>query len=148
VVARQAGRAAESAILATGKLHDRLDVIPPAAVTGPMHAERLPADDTMVVTLRVQDLREIVRVAVAEALTTKGRHDLLGLKQVGERYRIGREAVVAAAKRGEIALSQGLAGSLIQPLDPLRLPLHWIRARALSVLSLVAIAYCVWRAFE
>jgi hypothetical protein len=60
VVARQAGRAAESAILATGKLHDRLDVIPPAAVTGPMHAERLPADDTMVVTLRVQDLREIV----------------------------------------------------------------------------------------
>jgi hypothetical protein len=38
--------------------------------------------------------------------------------------------------------------SMIQPLDPLRLPLHWIRARAISVLSLVAIAYGVWRAVE
>lgn len=66
-----------------------------------------PADDTMIVTLRVADLREVVRAAVADALAAKGRHDLLDLKQVAERYRIGRDSVVTAAKRGEIALSQG-----------------------------------------
>lgn len=64
-------------------------------------------DDTMIVTLRVADLREVVRAAVSEALAAKGQHDLLDLKQVAERYRIGRDSVLAAAKRGEIALSQG-----------------------------------------
>lgn len=64
-------------------------------------------DDTMIVTLRVADLREVVRAAVVEALAAEGRHDLLDLKQVAERYRIGRDSVLAAAKRGEIVLSQG-----------------------------------------
>jgi len=64
-------------------------------------------DDTMIVTLRVADLREVVRAAVAEALAAKGQHDLLDLKQVAERYRVGRDSLVSAAKRGEIALSQG-----------------------------------------
>lgn len=35
--------------------------------------------------------------------------------------------------------------SMIQPIAPLRFPLHWIRARAISLLSLVALAYAVWR---
>jgi hypothetical protein len=65
------------------------------------------ADDTMIVTLRVQDLRDLIRTAVDEALIAKGRHDLLDLKQVAERYRIGRDSVLAAAKRGEVVLSQG-----------------------------------------
>lgn len=65
------------------------------------------SDDAMIVTLRVADLREVVRAAVAEALASRGQHDLLDLKQVAERYRVGRDSVVTAAKRGEIALSQG-----------------------------------------
>jgi hypothetical protein len=65
------------------------------------------ADDAMIVTLHVRDLRAIICVAVVEALTAKGHHDLLDLKQVAERYKVGREAIIAAAKRGEIALSQG-----------------------------------------
>lgn len=65
------------------------------------------ADETMIVTLRVHDLRELVRAAVIEALASGGRQDLIDLKQVAERYRVGRDSVLAAAKRGEIALSQG-----------------------------------------
>ncbi|HET9954372.1 MAG TPA: hypothetical protein VFQ61_07705 [Polyangiaceae bacterium] len=57
--------------------------------------------------LRVADLREIVRAVVADALATHAQHDLLDLKQVFERYRVGRDALVAAAKRGEVELSQG-----------------------------------------
>jgi hypothetical protein len=48
----------------------------------------------------------MVRAVVTDALTDNRRHDLLDLKQVAKRYRVGREAIVAAAKRGEIALSQ------------------------------------------
>lgn len=64
-------------------------------------------DDTMIVTLRVSDIREIVRAAVAEALGAKGQHDLLDLKQVLARYGVGRNALLGAAKRGDIELSQG-----------------------------------------
>lgn len=64
-------------------------------------------DDTMIVTLRVNELREIVRAAVAEALVTGGRQDLLDLRQVSERYSVGRDALLAAANRGEVELSQG-----------------------------------------
>ena len=35
-------------------------------------------DDTMIVALRVSDLRDVVRAAVAEALAVKSRDDLLG----------------------------------------------------------------------
>jgi hypothetical protein len=66
-----------------------------------------PTDNTMIVTLRVSDLREIVRIAVAETLAVKSQHDLIDLKQVAERCRVGRGAIIAAARRGEIALSQG-----------------------------------------
>ncbi len=66
-----------------------------------------PTDDTMIVTLRVFELREVVRSAVAEALAVRGQHDLLDLKQVAERYRVGRGSLLAAAKRKEIELSQG-----------------------------------------
>ena len=66
-----------------------------------------PADETMIVTLRVADLREIVRAVVAEALGVQAQYDLLDLKQVFERYRVGRDALLGAAKRGEIELSQG-----------------------------------------
>lgn len=65
------------------------------------------SDETMVVTLRVADLREIVRAVVTEALGEQAQHALLDLKQVSERYRVGREALLGAAKRGEIELSQG-----------------------------------------
>ena len=64
-------------------------------------------DETMIVTLRVQDLREIVRDVVAEALKVKAQTDLLDMRQVLERYRIGRDAILAAAKRGDLALSRG-----------------------------------------
>lgn len=64
-------------------------------------------DDTMIVTLRVQDLREVVRAAVAETLAVKSRDDLLDMKQTAERYGIGRRAVQAAARRGEVELSRG-----------------------------------------
>ncbi len=61
----------------------------------------------MIVTLRVADLREIVRAVINEALGVQAQHDLLDLKQVFERYRVGRDALLGAAKRGEIELSQG-----------------------------------------
>jgi len=61
----------------------------------------------MIVTLRVADLREIVRAVVAEALGVQAQHDLLDLKQVFERYQVGRDALLGAAKRGELELSQG-----------------------------------------
>ena len=48
-----------------------------------------------------------VRAAVAEALAVKSRDDLLDMKQTAERYGIGRRAVQAAARRGEVELSQG-----------------------------------------
>lgn len=64
-------------------------------------------DDTMIVTLRVADLREVVRAAVAEALAVKSRDELLDIRQTTERYGIGRRAVQAAARRGEVMLSQG-----------------------------------------
>jgi hypothetical protein len=39
--------------------------------------------------------------------------------------------------------------SMIQPLDPLRLRLHWIRARAISLLGIaVVLGYSVWRSFD
>jgi hypothetical protein len=66
-----------------------------------------PADETMIVTLRVADLREIIRVVVAEALGVKAKHDLLDMKQLFERYQVGRAALLGAAKRGEIELYQG-----------------------------------------
>jgi len=65
----------------------------------------------MIVTLRVADLREIVRAVVAEALGVQAQHDLLDLKQVFERYQVGRDALLGAAKRGEIELSQALGGN-------------------------------------
>lgn len=64
-------------------------------------------DETMIVTLRVADLRDIVRAVVAETLGAQAKHDLLNLKQVSERYRVGRAALLAAARRGEIELSLG-----------------------------------------
>ena len=67
----------------------------------------IPPDETMIVTLRVSDLREVVRAAIAEALAARGEHDLLDMKQIAERYGIGRGAVQAAARRGELELSQG-----------------------------------------
>ncbi len=66
-----------------------------------------PTDETMIVTLRVADLREIVRVVVAETLATHAQHDLLDLKQVADRYRVGRAALLGAAKRGDVTLSLG-----------------------------------------
>jgi hypothetical protein len=66
-----------------------------------------PTDDTMIVTLRVADLRAVVQAAVAEALAVKRQDDLLDMKQVAERYGIGRRAAQAAARRGEVELSQG-----------------------------------------
>jgi hypothetical protein len=42
-------------------------------------------DETMIVTLRVSDLREIVRDVVAKALKVKAQTDLLDMKQVFER---------------------------------------------------------------
>jgi len=66
-----------------------------------------PPDDTMIVTLRVSELREVVRAAVAEALAVKSWDDLLDVKQTAERYGIGRRALQAAARRGEVELSQG-----------------------------------------
>ena len=66
-----------------------------------------PSEETMIVTLRVCDLRQIVHDAVAAALTLKGRTDLLDLKQVFDRYRVGRGALLAAARRGEVELSHG-----------------------------------------
>lgn len=67
----------------------------------------IPSDETMIVTLRVGDLRGIVRAVIAEALGVQAKHDLLNLKQVFERYRVGRDALLGAAKRGEIELSSG-----------------------------------------
>lgn len=67
----------------------------------------IPTDDTMIVTLRVADLREVVRAAVAEALAVRSQDDLLDMKQVAERYGVGRDALLCAAKRGEVELSQG-----------------------------------------
>lgn len=64
-------------------------------------------DDTMIATIRVADLRAVVQAAVAEALAVKRQDDLLDMKQVAERYGIGRRAAQAAARRGEIELSQG-----------------------------------------
>jgi hypothetical protein len=61
----------------------------------------------MIVTLRVQDLREIVRDVVAEALKVKAQTDLLDMKQALERYRVGRDAILAGARRGELELSRG-----------------------------------------
>jgi hypothetical protein len=64
-------------------------------------------DETMIVTLRVADLREIVRAVVTEALGVHAQSDLLDLKQVFQRYGVGRDAVLGAARRGEVELSQG-----------------------------------------
>lgn len=64
-------------------------------------------DDTMIVTLRVGDLREILRGVLAELLSVRVAAELLDLKQVAQRYRVGRAAILAAARRGEIELSQG-----------------------------------------
>jgi hypothetical protein len=64
-------------------------------------------NETMIVTLRVSDLREILRDVVAEALKVKAQTDLLDLKQVFERYRVGRGAILAGANRGDLELSRG-----------------------------------------
>ena len=63
-------------------------------------------DETMVVTLRVQDLREIVRDVVAEALKVKAQTDLLDMKQVLERYGIGLDAILAGAKQPMVSATR------------------------------------------
>ena len=86
-------------------------------------------DETMIVTLRVSDLREIVRDVVAEALKVKAQTDLLDMKQVFERYRIGREAVLAGAKRGELELSRGPRRKLLVRAAELE---RWLTGRKYS----------------
>ena len=64
-------------------------------------------DETMIVTLSVQQLRDILHEVVTGALTAKATPDLLNLTQVRERYRVGRGALLAAARRGEVELFRG-----------------------------------------
>lgn len=73
----------------------------------PRRMSDLPTDETMIVTLRVSDLREIIRGVVSEALAVQSKHDLLDLKQVRERYGAGRDSILSAASRGELELSLG-----------------------------------------
>ena len=67
----------------------------------------IPSDETMIVTLRVHEFCELIRRVVADAMAVKATRDLLDLKQVAERYGIGRDALLAAARRGDIELSRG-----------------------------------------
>ena len=86
-------------------------------------------DETMIVTLRVSDLREIVRDVVAEALKVKAQTDLLDLKQVFERYRIGRDAILAGANRGDLELSRGPRRKLLVRAAELE---RWLTGRRYS----------------
>jgi hypothetical protein len=60
---------------------------------------------TMLVTLSVADLREIVRAVFDEALGVHARSELLDLKRVWQRYGVGRGSLLGAARRGELDLS-------------------------------------------
>lgn len=61
-------------------------------------------DESMIVTLSVRELRSLIREVVTEALKSKAQHDLLNLKDIQDRYEIGKQALLAGARRGEIEL--------------------------------------------
>lgn len=89
-------------------------------------------DQTMIVTLTVHELRHVIREVVTEALKTKAQHDLLNLKEVHERYGVGRGALLAAARRGEVELFRGPRRKLLVRAADLE---RWLTTRKYSVPS-------------
>ena len=70
-------------------------------------------NQTMIVTLTVGQLRDLIHGVVTDALTARPVPELLNLKQVRERYSVGRGALIAAARRTEIELFRGPKQTLL-----------------------------------